>query len=253
VTTFSEAVRTNRQSGVNRFNQIKGWFGRSWRAVAPGARAWKGAAYGLLLTVLLVLLVAFYNYFGAAGPATLVVGALAFLAASALIGSLLRLLAWLVRKIPYGYGWVLTVTLPALLFLGLTALTAISGFLAVLLGMLAVASLLGAGIWVLANGGWRESSPLRRSIAVMGLGVGLVGATAGGGWLLSEGTPATPPVNAALLAGEVLPLEMPDPSQPGILIAVQRLYYGSGEDRHRPEYSRRRSGHPSGGWLPAGG
>jgi len=111
VTTFSEAVRTSRQSGVNRFSQLKGWFGRSWRAVAPGARAWTGAAYGLLLTVLLVLFVAFYNYFGAAGPATFVVGALVFLAASALIGSLLRLLAWLVRKIPYGYGWVLTVTL----------------------------------------------------------------------------------------------------------------------------------------------
>jgi dienelactone hydrolase len=236
VTTFSEAGRTSHQSGVNRFSQLKGWFGRSWRAVAPGARAWKGAAYGLLLTVLLVLFVAFYNYFGAAGPATFVAGALAFLAASALIGSLLRLLAWLVRKIPYGYGWVLTVTLPALIFLGLTALTAISGFLAVLLGTIAVASLLGAGIWVLANGGWRESSPLRRSIAVMGLGVGLVGAVTGGGWLLGDGSQATPPVNAALLSGEVLPLEMPDPSQPGPYV-VQRLFYGSGEDRHRPEYA----------------
>jgi len=58
------------------------------------------------------------------------------------------------------------------------------------------------------------------------------GAAWGGAWLLDDGSPAVMPPRASTAVG---PLDMPDPSQPGPY-NVRTLTYGSGDDRHRPEY-----------------
>jgi len=104
-----------------------------------------------------------------------------------------------------------------------------------MLGMIAIASLLGAALWVLARG-WRQATAIQRVITVLGLGLGLVGLVAGATWLLGAGQSIEPPPNAAAMAAaHVTPLGMPDPSQPG-RYAVRTLFYGTGQDRQRPEY-----------------
>jgi dienelactone hydrolase len=104
------------------------------------------------------------------------------------------------------------------------------------LGVVLIGSLIGAAVAVLAPGGWRTMNRLRRSIAVGGLVLAVAGLLAGGAWLLDAGSPPDLPPNAFESAEvDVEPLDLPDPSQPGPY-TVARLTYGSGEDRHRPEY-----------------
>jgi len=55
--------------------------------------------------------------------------------------------------------------------------------------------------------------------------------------LLESGSAVEPPLNAAALShAEIVPLDLPDPSQP-VPYEVRTLIHGSGEDRQRPDYS----------------
>ncbi len=209
---------------------------RAGRAVAPGRRAWRGAAWGALIALTVVLLVMAYGLFGQTDPAWFLIGTPLFLAAFALAGALLTLLWRILKSIPTPYVWVLATAVLVLAYLALTALSVPVGIFAVGLGILAMASLLGAGITAAVRGGWDRMTWLRRTIAVAGLAAGLVGLVAGGAWLLDPGSPLTFPPSAAVQAtASVDALGLPDPSQPGPH-AVQTLFYGSGDDLHRPEY-----------------
>jgi len=110
------------------------------------------------------------------------------------------------------------------------------GFAVILLGIVAVSSLLGAAVGVLLRRGWHGATKAQRTMIGMGLALGLLGLLGGGAWLLDDGSPVTSPPNAAAQAGAgVVPLAVGDPSQPGPY-TVQTLFYGSGSDQRRPEY-----------------
>ena len=216
--------------------QLRGWLKAAKRAVVPGPRAWRGATWGALLALTLVLLVSAYGMFGRTAPALFLMGAVLFLAAFALVGGLLTLVWWLLRGIPTFYVWVLASAMPAFVLLALTVMSVSVGVVAVGLGMLVVASLLGAALVELTGNGWREASTVQRVIILGGLALGLAGLIIGGVWLLDTGTPLTYPPDVTVQAdAPIVPLDLPDPSQPGPY-TVRTLFYGSGKDRHRPAY-----------------
>jgi hypothetical protein len=55
----------------------------------------------------------------------------------------------------------------------LVAMANITGMLIFVLAVSVVASLLGAAVWVLARGGWRQATGVQRLITVLGLLMGL--------------------------------------------------------------------------------
>ena len=205
---------------------------RVWHNVAPGQRAWRGAAWGALIALASILLVAAYSLFAAAGIERLAIGTLLFLAAIACAGGLATL-AWRIFKgLPAFYVWVLACTVTTFLLLALLALPVVFGLLAFVFGVMVAASLLGAGVVVLARGSWQGVSRVRRTIAIAGLVVGGVALGWGVVWLWDDGAPAAPPPHVAT---PTEPLPMPNPSRQGPY-SVCTLFYGSGQDRHRPEY-----------------
>jgi predicted dienelactone hydrolase len=160
-----------------------------------------------------------------------------FIAIASIVGALAVLLVFLLKRIPYFYGWALVTSL-VLLYVGLflAAIVAPAGMLLFMLAVVVVASLVGAAVWVLLRG-WRTASGIQRLTTVLGLLIGLGGLAAGAIWLLGPGLAIEPPLNAAAMsaAAQVAPLAMPDPSQRGPYEA-RMLFYGSGQNGRRPEY-----------------
>lgn len=214
------------------FKRIGERLHRVWNGVAPGPRAWRGAAWGALIALASILLVTAYSLFASAGIARFATGTLLSLAAFALVGGLATLVWRILKGLPAFYVWVLACAVAAFGLLALFALPVLLGLLAAGFGAIVVASSLGAGIAVLARGGWREATRIQRTIAVAGLALGVAGLVLGAAWLLDDGSPLVLPPHAA---AQVEPLALPDPSQPGSY-TVRTLFYGSGRDRHRAEY-----------------
>ncbi len=200
-------------------------------------RAWTGAALGLVTATALFVFPALLAYFGGTGALGVLVGLIGFL----FLALVAALLAWLVKRLlalPSDLYVALLGGTLALLYMSIapTLLDPTTRYVVILLAIVVVASLLGAVLWVLLRGGWKQSSTARRIVLVVGLILGLVGTVGGGAWLLSDGRTLPPPVNAAALAEADIPaLTLPDPSQPGPH-AVRTLTYGSGQDLLRPEY-----------------
>ena len=217
--------------------RVGDWFKHAWGTIQPGPRAWRGAGLGILVMAVFFTLIASNSVFLAQPRiVSFLMGSAQFIAIAAIVGALAVLLVALLRRIPAFYGWALVFALVLLyvsFFKGAMAST--TGMLILMLGVIVVASLLGAAGWVLARG-WRKASGVQRVITVLGLVLGLAGLAAGANWLLDAGQTVEPPVNAAAMAAaQVTPLDMPDPSQPGSY-KVRTLFYGTGQDRQRPEY-----------------
>ncbi len=202
----------------------------------PGHRAWSGATWGVLIAAILMWTVTSVYAFLPAGPLSFVVGLLGGLLAGALLSGTVMLIGALFRGVPRRYGWAFLSALPLLLLTYLHAIPLAFGVIAVVLGVLAVSSLTGAGLATIGSGDWQRLNRLQRSLALTGLIAGVMGLVGGAGLLFNDGSSQTPPINAAARsASNVVPLTLPDPSQPGPY-AVRTLTYGSGEDRRRPEY-----------------
>ena len=233
-------TNTRRSTTITSFlGRIGDWFKHAWGTIKPGPLAWKGAALGLLVVAVFFILITSYSVFLAQPRiVSFLIGSAEFIAFAAVVAALLVLLVALLKRIPAFFGWALVLALVLVyvsFFVG-TSPVSPAGMLIFMLEVIVVASLLGAAVWVLARGGWREASGVQRVITVLGLVLGLGGLVAGAYWLFDAGqTVEAPPNAAAMAAAQVTPLDMPDPSQPG-QYEVRTLFYGSGQDRQRPEY-----------------
>ncbi|RPI23686.1 MAG: hypothetical protein EHM61_19120 [Acidobacteria bacterium] len=210
-----------------------------FRRVKPGPRAWRGAAVGTLLAAgLAYLLLAVWVVVVAKDNLAVYLIALVLPAVSLLGSALGLLLIRLLNRLPSFYLWALLTSLMAgAAYGGLGPWGVISSILACVL----VGSLLGASIRIFAAGGWRDLSKLQRAVTVGGLilGLGLAGFITW--WLVNDGHAGKPVSNAALETSQKSGNRaqgLSDPSQPGPN-RVLRLTYGSGSDRHRPEYAER--------------
>lgn len=215
-----------------RLESLRGWI----RTLLPGPDAWRGAAYGAAALYLLAL-AAFALGQAPRGLWAIVTflglmvfgGALAFLS-----GALADLVVKIVNAIPALFRAVLAgtgVLLSMMIFSGKGPL----GTVLLVLAVVVPGALLGAAAWTLARGRWQALIPRHRAVLVAGAVLGAAFLAAGLAWYLWPG-PATDPAPIALAgqpAVEAPPAE--DPSAPGTY-TVATLTYGSGTDRHRPEY-----------------
>jgi dienelactone hydrolase len=212
--------------------RIGRWFVRLWKRVAPGPRAWRGAAWGLLAGTTLIFLVIAYTAIANPAPnyaALIVIFATA--AAVVLAGGLVVLLIRILNSPPLFYAWTFAGSLLILLFFSMPIRAPLSAA-AVILAL----SLAGAGGWVLLRGGLRDTTITQRCIAISGVLLGLAALVFGIVWLSTDGSNPKPVPDAAL-KGEVhvASIPLPDPSQAGPY-RVKSLTYGSGTGRRRPEF-----------------
>jgi len=207
-----------------------------WRSLRPGPVARKGAAWGFASAVAAVWVVVGFDLYWRASshPAVWLPWGLVLLAAL-LAGGLVALIGGALGRLPIFHRWLLATGLP------LVTLAFMASPRAGLLGAAAVlvaSSLTGAGAASLAR---RRLGMTSRqfAIATAGVVVGPAIMLAGAGWLWWDGPPAQP-VSAAGARSTVqpAPVALADPSLPGHH-KVLSLTYGSGADRHRPEYAAR--------------
>jgi len=157
-------------------------------------------------------------------------------AAAVLLGGLWLLLASLLAAPPRFYRWVLGSALPllSLALLGIGKL----GLVSLIVTTVVVASVTGAGLAVtVKKGGLPDATRLQRGVTLAGLGLGTAAILFSIAWLLWPGPGDKPLPDAARVAGATPPAppDLPDPSRPGSY-RVKTLAYGSGTDRHRPEF-----------------
>jgi dienelactone hydrolase len=202
------------------------------RAAAPGPEAWHGAAWGVAaLSAAAWLAFALPTLFARSVRLANVLTFLLCTAVAVLAGLALALLRVLLRALPGRFTWALGGALAALAFvLSVTSLLAIA---VITPALAAVAALAGAGVHRLAHRA--GASGAQRRAAAGAVAAGAVAAVVVVGWLVYGGRAARPLPNAR--AGGAAPplIDLADPGQPGQL-RVRTLTYGSGTDRHRPEF-----------------
>lgn len=216
----------------NPVRRLSAYLKGAWQAVRPDATGWKGAALGIIVLGVLLMAVA-----AASQGSDLLygVGYFVWLAAlAALVIALVDLIAGIVTAIPKFYRAVLiggAVILAMSLFQNLS----VPGTLLVVGAILIPGTLLGAGIWTLANGRWPTMTRPQRITLSAGLIVGSGVLIAAIVWYLWPGPGVPVATPSAVAANTRIPsLEVADPSLPG-RYEVQTLTYGSGSDR-RPEF-----------------
>ena len=213
---------------MTRFERPARLLRRLGAALKPSDLAWHGAATALVLLASLVLAAAFANYvvqdFAIQKVAAFVAWTGALLAAGA---AGLLVIAW-IQRLPRSYRWALFLSAPlVVLFLAPTG-----GWqgITVPVGLLLLASLIGGSLEVLLRS---HRALAQQKMAVLAFAAGLAAMACGLYAIFSSKEPANPLLVDYRLEDRTLPLE--NPGLPGPF-EVLTLNYGSGEDRHRPEY-----------------
>lgn len=204
-----------------------------WQALFAGPRPAQGAAAAAAAVVIaLYTYIAAHTYSGLGALAEAAIGLVLGAVAAALAGLLALGAIALVRLLPPlllaavlgGCGALLLLTVllggyDTLLYLGVLA-------------MVVEAALGGAAAYIFSRG-FRQA-PVPKRVTAVALLILTVAANAGAAiWVASPGTAATPLELPPPAAGAAL--QAPNPSQPGPY-EVRTLTYGSGTDRHRPEF-----------------
>ena len=214
------------------------WARQKWREATPGERAWRGAALGLLLATIIVIIDAVLHRAMLPHPTWDRVGnSLRGLRDAALGGIALVVLASLVGRMPWRYK---------------LALGACGGILASsfpfsmdelgLVWSLLAFSVAGAGLAAISRPDASELTPLQRRISIAGILAGVGTVVYLMYWAFNPGFEPLEYRNAAIEAtteGEasIRTLSLPDPATPGSY-PVLYLTYGSGDDIRRNEFGR---------------
>jgi dienelactone hydrolase len=212
--------------------QIRAYGQSRWAAIKPDQLSWQGAAYGLA-AVMLALIVAFvasvasgswaFITFAALLPLTLLLAFLSGMLSDPVLG--------LLNALPRRYRLVLIGSLVVLMLMVFSGYGPV-GTAVILFVIIFSASLFGAGAW----GVMRRAPHQGRDLAAVSLLVGGLGLVAALLWYRWSGPMVAPLPNVLWQQVEAVPqLSADDPAQPGPY-GVNSLTYGSGMDRHRPEY-----------------
>jgi dienelactone hydrolase len=209
-----------------------------WRALrsrmTPGPRAWVGARHGVLLVALGIFVAGVWPFFTV--PSfnwTALIPILLLPLVAFLTGGLFLALRAFLSWFPRPFLWAAVSVLTAFTFLlgGAERGLWVASPYAIVAGALA-----GGGLVSLRAARVERPTGLARVVTASSLVLGLLLLAFGLGWLLWDG-PAEKPIPDAARSATVAvpPLALPDPGQPGPH-AVRELTYGSGTDRHRPEF-----------------
>jgi hypothetical protein len=162
--------------------RIRSYLQPMWTAVKPDARFWQGATYGLALSTM-ALIAAFVGSVDVGSWAiptfvilTTLLALLAFLS-----GALADPILAILNGIPHRYRLVLigSIVILATVIIGTNNLL---GTAVLTIAIILPASLLGAGVWSLARGGWRQQPSVRPGLALVSLLLGAGGLIAGLLW-----------------------------------------------------------------------
>ncbi len=215
----------------------KAWVMAGWHALTPSRTALLGAAAAMVIVSLglwLSVVVDVTSPAAVAGP--IAVGAGIVLLAILVAGCIVLLLAWLGRA-PLLFRWALLAAAMLLVFALLLVPVSPLSALAIVGGVLLAAAVLGGSLAVLASGEWRTSGRVTLAAAFLFALIGIGAFASSAWWLIDAGSPRKAVGNAALAAkGPGESISLPDPGSRGSH-AVNSLTYGSGSDRHRPEYA----------------
>lgn len=207
---------------------MKPWLRKLGTLLAPSELAWRGATTALVLVASLVLAAAFANHvvqdFAIQKVAAFVVWTGALLAAGMLA---LAAFVWLGR-LPRRFRCALFLFAPPVIVF----LAPYGGWagIAVPVALLLLALVIGGSLEVLLRSGLALQ---RHKLAVFALATGVAALAVGLYAIFSDKEPANPLLADYRLEDRTLPLE--NPGLPGPYEVVT-LSYGSGKDRHRPEY-----------------
>ncbi|WP_141235791.1 MFS transporter [Paenibacillus sp. 7541] len=211
-------------------NTQKGGKGRSLPKlslpnVTPLDSSWKGAVLALSFVTLCIVFVQAYYYLGSRGITDYFVGTLLSLVAILIVtGIIAGLLHW-AKKIPSRYIWFMTASFCLLLisFLGPMPLT-----LLVLFSIILTSSLLGALLYRLMKGAYRDAARWVRVTAGGGAAAVFVLISVLGYWLTSDGHAElqVPYPLQTVKTSEKYQTTMADPSEPGAF-RVKSITYAS--------------------------
>ncbi len=211
-----------------KFQQIVKWCKAQIKSITPGNSALKGAAWGLLLVTGLLWLVFAIRVTANLSDGWVLLLFLGFVLIAILAAYLTRWLLLQLGDFHKVYQRALFIALPLLILMSFEWMIPV--FLALM------ASLLGAALWVLKNTGFRQLSPRKKGVTLLGLAIGLGGFIAAGIGYSRTGFEVDPIINAATSVTTPVPsLIAPSPAEKGPY-TVKTLTYGSGNDRHRPEF-----------------
>ncbi len=214
------------------FKKFSQWYKVKIKAISPGKQATRGAAYGLIVLSVLLFLLASIRTVILTNDAWIIAFLICFLLGAILLA---YINTWLIKKIagiPKKFKLALFIAIPLLVvvFAG-EGIYITAGIL--------VFSLLGAGLAVLFTGRFREKTTTKKFITISGLLLAiatLIGAFIGYG---PDGFEMDPIVNAAALnANTVKAIDAVSPAQNGTY-SIASLTYGSGKDKHRPEFGEK--------------
>ncbi|TVZ21289.1 chlorophyllase-like protein [Dokdonia sp. Hel_I_63] len=214
---------------MKRLLQLKKWIYKQLNAITPGAIAIKGAARGLFIGTSIIFLIFAIHAIQTMGDSTLILLQLAIL-----IGTVLSVYLglWVLKKlarIPKILQLALLITTPLLLL-------SLSEELVYWLLALITLATAGAAIAVLTSKGFRQKTIIKKIITLLGGVLAITGCTLAILGFSPKGFDMKPIANAAALSSDnIAPINAPSPSLNGNY-KVQTLTYGSGTDKHRPEY-----------------
>lgn len=203
-----------------------------FKSLKPGNKTRKYATGGIFLVFFLCIFITTLTYIPFMGwmPGLLIILILSILSfLSAFLGvAAIRLIG----KQPFWTLVAIMSGLPVIMLhfhVNIKSTFLIYGFLVFFSALLA-----GSVYWVWKK--WMKSQRVKRIGALLCLAVAIIGFFSGIWWLLDSGSSVKAPLNAAMNA-QKLPelLDVENPAQKGSH-EIAYLTYGSGLDKHRPEY-----------------
>lgn len=208
------------------------WIKSKVLLISPGAYAVKGAAIGLIvLTVSLITINSILFTLGIGDPWYLLFGLLTILGAY-LLGSLGAWLIKVLAQIPRIYRIAILMSFPFLFMI-------VAGEILLAAGLVLISCLLGAAYYVFRKSGFYTLTIPKKVIAVLGLVIGVFGLGAAIYYYSLTGLEVDPIENGALFSTDkIVAIQGKSPAEPGAY-NVKTITYGSGKDRHRPEFGEK--------------
>jgi dienelactone hydrolase len=221
-----------------RFKRLRTWCRKQLQILRPGPRAWRGAAIGAAITgILIFIFLAATAHTGLGVPVEIVLGLLIGLVGVVVLALLVAGLTAILRTVPkLVIGAVLGAILAILIipsFIGGGAALLGILFIPIILLETLFGGALGAVVGgELAGARWQKKlATVACLLIALSLNVYLVV------WLANEGSTAHLVRVDNPDQPSSVPVSAPDPSLPGPF-EVMTLFYGSGTDKRRPEYSK---------------
>ena len=232
---FSQRLKLVNRKIIHRFQQIGSYIKKLVIYTHPGETAFCGAAYGLIATGLVIILISVFQYIGVLSL-LIQLGMILYFALTGIFSALaIVVICWIIKKIPPFFRFVL-IAFIAVCF-SLFDYSTKSGIYITLLLTLAVSLFTGA-LALFITSKWKNLPGIKKVLSLSALTAGFTALIIFLFWIISVGKYMQPMENAAMKTQHLpVHLSMPNPSDSGEYKVLQ-MFYGSGTDKNRPEYGK---------------